>query len=696
MSPLQQVWTACWSGLVLSGWDSMRVAWFLHRWACRSAPRGVAYQVDCVKKLCHNVRGASLHSKRWKIQPCGIREDVVSCLCRLAVREPENGFAFSRLSRSLPEPPAREAVRHLQSAAEMASAPFPTSAAALESLRSFVSLSKRARRNPRAPRRLPSSSSSCLEWPATRGGIDGYLEHLGHGLEERGATQAEFSRFAGDSLGAFCLQRARVVLRPCTGVSEDMRESYRCAGLLALRAEGKPFAMKATALRTPGYKVRVVGVPDARTFVEGSWIRESSRLLPPGHWTISSESREIPGGLHYRRGHTFRSLDLSKATDGLSHAAVEVIIEALVRRGAIRPADHLMARRSLGLVGNTTWSFPDPIGEVVFSRGSPMGTPLSFIVLSWVSAWAVGKFSRSLTHGDDAVGRHRIGSDALDTYASRVASVGALLNKGKTFRADHSWTACEILALPRGNCEDRMTLFIPPSIPPPGLRAPVEADPRLENLWLRRMERVIKSRFPWIKCDPRLHIPVEAGGLGYTGRGLAVGRALRSRLGALVSRGPNAEVGAALIGKKPFREVGLFPRPLVRVPKPRAYWKAAKAVDQELAPLGADLVSVPLESFESFKCQLVENELRLSEGEKFRRKRVAGRPDSNKRSAVFRRLSVKPAKPLTRFGGLASLKRWALACKNVRVTVDQDIASEIRERIPDPSQPTQGGKGMQG
>jgi len=325
-----------------------------------------------------------------------------------------------------------------------------------------------------------------------------------------------------------------------------------------------------------------------------------------------------------------------------------------------------------------------------------MGTPLSFVVLSWVNAWAVGKFGRSLTHGDDAVGRHRIGSDALHIYSDRVESVGAQLNRTKTFRADHSWTACEILALPRRHCEDGMSLFIPPSIPPPDLRAPVEADPRLENLWLRRMERVMKTRFPWVKCDPRLHLPVEAGGLGFTGRGLAVGRGLRSRLGALVSRGPSAEIGAALIGKKPFREVGLFPRPLVRVPKSKAYWSAVKTVDRELVPLGTDLVTVPLESFETFKCQLVENELRLVEGEKFRRKRVAGRPDRTKGSAVFRRLTVTPAKPLSRRGGVASLKRWALACKRARVTVDQDIASEIRERIPDPSQPTQGGKGMQG
>jgi len=686
MSPLQQVWTACWSGLVLSGWDSMRVAWFLHQWTCRSAPRGVAYQVDCVKKLCHNVRGASLHSKRWKIQPCGIREDVVDCLCRLAVRSPENGFAFSRLSRSLPEPPAREAIRHLQSAAELASAPFPTSAAALESLRSFVSLSKRARRNPRAPRRLPSSSSSCLEWPATRGGIDGYLEHLGHMCEEAGATQSSFHAYAGDSLGGFCLQKASVVLRPCAGVAADLRESYRCAGLLYLRSQGKPFGMKATALRTPGYKVRVVGVPDCLTFVEGSWVRSSLRWLAPGHWRIDGESRKIPGGLHYRAGRRFASLDLSKATDGLSHPAVRVVIEGLASRGLIRPADLAMSMRSLGLERGATWSFPDlgdKIGEGSFLRGSPMGTPLSFVVLSWVNAWATSTFSRALTHGDDAVGRYTPGSLELDLYASRVASVGAALNREKTFKADHAWTACEIFALPRSHGEDKMTLFYPPSIPPSTLRAPVEADQRLENLWLRRMERVMKSRFPWIVKDPRLHLPVQVGGLGYTGRGLAVGVSVRRRLGALVSRGPSAVIAADLIGKKPFREVGLYPRPLCRVVRPGSYWKAVRATEQWFQA-GGD-THVPLESLLSFKSCLIEDEVRLLEGDKFKRKRVAGRPDRTRAGAVFRRLGVAPCRPLTRRWGCSALIRWASLSRESEVTVPEDIASEIRERIPDPT-----------
>lgn len=687
MSPLQQVWTTCWSGLVLSGWDSMRVAWFLHSWVVKTVPsRGLAFTVGELKKLCHNVRGSALHSKRFRKVPCNIRGDVVDTLCHLAVMRPEDGFAFTRLSRSLPEPPLRECVSHLQSAKVIASAPFPTSAVALDSLRSFVTLASGVSGSGvlRHPRRLPSSSSSCLEWPATRGGIDGYLEHLGHMCEETGATQSSFHAYAGDSLGAFCLQKASVVLRPCAGVAADMRESYRCAGLLYLRSQGKPFGMKAVAIRAPGYKVRVVGVPDCLTFVEGSWTRSSLRWLAPGHWRIDGESREIPGGLHYRYGRRFASLDLSKATDGLSHAAVRVVIEGLAARGLIRPADVTMSLRSLGLERGATWSFTDlgdKIGEGSFLRGSPMGTPLSFVVLSWVNAWATSAFGRSIHHGDDAVGRYTPGSSELDLYSERVSSVGASLNRTKTYRAEHSWTACEVLALPRVYNEDEMSLFFPPSIPPPALRAPVEADQRLENLWLRRMERVMKSRFPWIVKDPRLHLPVQVGGLGYTGRGLAVGVSVRQRLGALVSRGPSAVIAADLIGKKPFREVGLYPRPLCRVVRPGSYWKAVRSSEQWF-PAGGD-THVPLESLLSFKSCLIEDEIRLAEGDKFKRKRVAGRPDRTGRSAVFRRMTAAPCAPLSRRYGCRSLIHWAKLSRESMVAVDQDIASEIRERIPD-------------
>jgi len=282
----------------------------------------------------------------------------------------------------------------------------------------------------------------------------------------------------------------------------------------------------------------------------------------------------------------------------------------------------------------------------------------------------------------------------LDLYADRVESVGASLNVRKTFKADHYWTACEVLARPKERSKGGMALYFPPSVPPSVLRAPVGADLRLDNLGLRRMERVMRARFPWIVKDPRLHLPVQVGGLGYTGRGLSVSRGLRARLGALVSRGPSAVVATDLIGTKPFREAGLYPQPLVRVVEPASYWKAQRAISVWFQPGGS--ATVPLEALLSFKSCLIEDEIRLSEGERFKRKRAADRPDRTRRSAVFRRMGVRPAKPLSRSGGVSALIRWAKLSRESLVTVDQDIASEIRERIPAPFEPIPGEKGPHG
>lgn len=697
MSPLQRAWTTLWSGLVLAGWDSLVVAWFLHQWTCKVVPtRGSRYFALQMKAICHNVRRAALHSSRPDRVDCDLPRKVQEALEELAWRSPDDGFAFSRLARSLPPPPGWMAEEALDRAAEMASTAFPTSDAAVRSLASYVACAAVPQRTIRRPRRLPQSSSSCLEWPATRGGIDGYLEHLGHQLEAEGASQARFFKFAGDSLGAFCLATARVVLRPCQGVAADLREAYRCAGLLALREMGKPFSMKAEALRTSGYKVRVVGVPDCLTYIEGSWIRESMHRggLPADHWRTETQIHGPPRGMrHDDSRNSYYSLDLSRATDGLSHDAIRVIVDSLSSRGYIRPADVPMARRSLGLERNGTWRFPKR--EVPFLRGSPMGTPLSFVILSWTSSWSTAAFRRRLTHGDDAVGSERRTtwggnpSRCLSVYADRTASVGTSLNRQKTFRANQSWTACEVFCRPE-DLTDRMVVVIPPSVPPATLRAPLAADPTLTGSFLRRAERVMTTRFPWLTRDARVHLPVSIGGLGYMGRGLAVGRALRVKLGSLVSREPKPEDALAILSKKPFREVGLYPRPLTCVFKPADHWKAVKAVSSygiRKPPVGEGM-QVTAEQLSSFESVLVEDELRIQAGDTFRRKRASDRPTRTKRSKVFKPLRVKRlAKPLSREFGGQSLDAWALRCRALPITLDPDIASEIRERFPDHTSP---------
>jgi hypothetical protein len=196
----------------------------------------------------------------------------------------------------------------------------------------------------------------------------------------------------------------------------------------------------------------------------------------------------------------------------------------------------------------------------------------------------------------------------------------------------------------------------------------------------------MKTLFPWCSRDPRLRLPLEVGGLGYTGRGLAVPRSLRVRLGTLVSQGVSYLIARGVVGKSPFRERGLYPRPLIPEPtRPRSYHAARRMVARDPLedPTG---VLVPVDSLVIFENMLVESQYRLMEGDKFRRRRDGGRPERTKTKALFRPFSGRPAAALSRSHGVGSLKRWASTLHSMEVRVFEDVASEIRERIPDSAQ----------
>jgi len=325
-----------------------------------------------------------------------------------------------------------------------------------------------------------------------------------------------------------------------------------------------------------------------------------------------------------------------------------------------------------------------------------MGTPLSFVVLSWVNAWASQAFSSSRHHGDDGVGRSPVGADAfsdesafqLTDYDCAVSAIGGSLNRPKTFRSSTSWTMCEVLGVRTRENESGMAVFVAPPCPAPGLKAPVLAESRCGNRYLKRQERVMKTLFPWLVKDPRLHLPAEIGGLGYLGRGLAVSRGLRARLGALVSRDPTFEQASGLNCKAPFREGGLYPRPLVRAYRPQEYWQATKLVQQEMSTIrDPDGERVTVAQLAIYGSMLTEQELRfIQDGKKVRRRRDGGRPERTRTTTVFRSLKLLPARRLSRWGGIGSLRKWAAKAKALTVTVVEDVASEIRDRIPDTTQ----------
>jgi len=523
-------------------------------------------------------------------------------------------------------------------------------------------------------------------------------------IVEKRLKREDLSMYAQDSLGQFALRNAAVVLSPhgprirfveegewglvdwYSEVTEDINLAYRCAGLLALRRwrslNKEPPRLKLEALRSPGMKVRVIGVPSALTFVEGDWIRRSSRMLAPGHWMIDDHNG-LPRGLRAKRGSQFVSVDLSNATDGLSHDAIRAVVEGLVDGGAIRRSDARAALEGLGLEPRAVWSYKG--STWLAKRGSPMGTPLSFIILSWINDWATSAFSRARHHGDDAVGR----SDQpyeVEEYSQGIALCGGSLNLTKTFTSTSGWTMCEVAAWPKGN-GGGTGVFVPPPCPPPGLRAPVAAESRCGSRYLRRQERVMKTLFPWCVKDHRMRLPKSCGGFGYLGRGLAVPLSVRRRLGTLVSRGPEYLAARGVVGKLPFREEGLYPHPLISVPsKPREYHLARRMVESE--PLEDKEHGVPVSVIDLtiFENQLIESQYRLLAGDKFKRRWGGDRPERTKSKPLFRRFEGHLAPPLTRRHGAFALDRWAVKLQGMTVKVFEDVASEIRGRTPDTAQ----------
>jgi hypothetical protein len=370
---------------------------------------------------------------------------------------------------------------------------------------------------------------------------------------------------------------------------------------------------------------------------------------------------------------------------------VKAVVSGLNIAGCISDRDVQAAMRGLG-VGRQPTKWDHESGLTWFARrGSPMGTPLSFIVLSWVNAFCLEGFTTSFHHGDDAVGFTPAGNPAIswdsqfNDYVERVRATGADVNLKKTFKSDHSWTACEVLKR-TGKTIDGMAVFIPPPCAAPGIKAPTVAESRTPRLYLKRQERVMRTLFPWIVKDPRVNLPTCIAGLGYTGRGLCVSRTVRARLGALVSRGPTIELAMSLTAKKPFREMGLFPKSLVPAPKhQKAYWKARKSASAEIEPLlnAPDAKElVPIKDVSIFIETLAEGEYRMMKGDTFKMVKDSGRPARTKTGMFTKVKNVKLAKPLSRSHGLSALTKFAEKISELKVFVPIDIALEIRGWTP--------------
>jgi hypothetical protein len=287
-------------------------------------------------------------------------------------------------------------------------------------------------------------------------------------------------------------------------------------------------------------------------------------------------------------------------------------------------------------------------------------------------------------HGDDAVG---IVVDPLcvDDYSTAVEFTGASLNMTKSFISARCFTFCETWATQchtRNRNKEGVVVFVPPPCPAPGLKAPVAAEQRSTPLYLKRQERVMKTLFPWIVKDPRVRLPVEIGGLGYTGRGLAVSNSVRRRLAYALSKGvPDMATAEMLVGKRPFREGGLYPRTLVPVAKnPPLLYKAMAMVDK--IPYRIDSgIEVPLHQVTAWKAELSER-IFSSLGGQTTKVKVSGRPERT-RGKIFKGTSAPRIRPLSRSGGVGAIRKFVLRVRNQPLIINRIVASQILGRTQD-------------
>nr|UYL94474.1 MAG: hypothetical protein [Hangzhou narna-like virus] len=242
---------------------------------------------------------------------------------------------------------------------------------------------------------------------------------------------------------------------------------------------------KATVIAEQGYKARIITVPPPGVYTLGDMCRQkiwpsvlkSDRRLRPFVESVGPGNvvNQIGSNLALGPGEAFLSADLTKATDGFYHNAVQAVLRGLEKAGlgegwAAVAADSLGVGRDQHCVKYRLSDFPAkrqeeiarsfrPVDDngvkvvyVPLRRGILMGTPLSFTVLSIINGWACSVLGpKTFICGDDVMSCCK--PRAITRYASRAEAVGSGLHKQKSFYGTRGFTFCEVFGLGCGPVE---------------------------------------------------------------------------------------------------------------------------------------------------------------------------------------------------------------------------------------------------
>nr|UUW21005.1 MAG: RNA-dependent RNA polymerase [Plasmopara viticola lesion associated narnavirus 15] len=482
----KKLWEATWCALISCGVGTRRGAWEVRRWVSLAADRmGWEEVARSLKAVCGELRSAALEGRRARLPKAHhFPARLLSFLDRrLTVK---GKLAFSRLARALPAASEKMKKEAVSTHARNLSARHVTPKAYLESIEEHVRYTLRGAFQQTSGYSVPSSSAAVVEADRKSGGYNAVLADLARagwrgvseGYTRSGIpTDRQYWRETSPLAAHFehsTQQRIRsdkFNMYPTT-VSAERNMGFATA-LMLRKAVGVRVTHHASVIAELGMKARVITVPPAAVFAQGDLVRQVlwpallsriPQILPYAPHTedeiLARLDRWVPGMVYL-------SADLTRATDGFGHDAILAVIRGLRKAGL--PALHCAALESNLGVGpdvhyvrynksqltQQTWQElgkrfgVNEDGETVDvpkQRGSLMGTPCSFSILSILNHWMSELLGRRrIICGDDLAALTH--PQNVSTYAQRASAIGSELHQGKSFRSRIGFVFCEAYAL---------------------------------------------------------------------------------------------------------------------------------------------------------------------------------------------------------------------------------------------------------
>jgi hypothetical protein len=366
-------------------------------------------------------------------------------------------------------------------------------------------------------------------------------------------------------------------------------------------------------------KARIITIAPAAVIAQGDLVRQViwpkilerlESVLPYAPHTEDAILSRLSGGFHDSK--VFLSADLTCATDGFGHDALRSVIQGLGRAGL---PSHLVVAlsESLGLgeephyvryrlsdmepataeACRKRYQVVDGCVEVAKLRGSLMGTPCSFSMLSILNHWMSERLGRHrIICGDDlAAVTH---PDNVPSYSQRAQAIGSELHEGKSYRSRIGFVFCEAYALlSRDKRKRGFSPFRPPSLKEfvrngNGVMSQHSVDSTSFNRLARCARTVYRSqRLLAMKMHRPPDLPAVLGGLGHPCKGrLRVPRHYRQAIWELYL--------CTSVGHSGPHDVTKFVRPLV-VPAIPADKKVWRQVDGQVGDWLGDQ-QVPIDS----------------------------------------------------------------------------------------------------